>query len=370
MNFFKRLHSETNVARHLGIFRREINFWEAVALIVSGTIGAGVLGIPYAVAKVGIWIGLAYILGIGLLVMSLNLFVGEIAVRTKEPAQLVGFAKKYLGRFGTWIMMAMVYGMGFGTLTIYLIGEGQTLAALFGGSAFFWSIVFWAIASFLVSIGLRTVKVVELVMSLAILAVVLAIAAFSAPHVNLDNFANGNLAYLLFPYGVILFAFSGAAAVPEAHALLARKNALFKKAIVIAGIIIIAVYAIFTAVILGVTGLATTEIATIGLAGKVGPIAASLGNIFALFAMGTSFLLVGLAARDSLRWDFGMRGARASLLVAGVPLGLFLVGVRRFITAIDIVGGVFLSLEMLLLVIIYWRGEKLGGVPPRKQRLH
>src|SRR3989338_5389839 len=148
------------------------------------------------------------------------------------------------------------------------------------------------------------------------------------------------------------------------------KSAFFKKAIVMAGIIIITVYAIFTAVILGVTGLATTEIATIGLAGKVGPIAASLGNIFALFAMGTSFLLVGLAARDSLRWDFGMRGARASLLVAGVPLGLFLVGVRRFITAIDIVGGVFLSLEMLLLVIIYWRGEKLGGVPPRKQRLH
>ena len=53
-----------------------------------------------------------------------------------------------------------------------------------------------------------------------------------------------------------------------------------------------------------------------------------------------------------------------------MPFVIFLLGVRHFIAAIDVIGGVFVSLEMLLLLLIYWRAKQLGHWQPGKYRLH
>ena len=78
----------------------------------------------------------------------------------------------------------------------------------------------------------------------------------------------------------------------------------------------------------------------------------------------------GVALKDSLRWDYKVPNIPAALLVCGIPLVIFLLGMRSFIAAIDIVGGVFISLEMLVLVLIYYRAKTLGHLNPSKYRLH
>ncbi len=355
---------------HRGIFRRQISLWEGVALIVSATIGAGVLSIPYAVSRVGLWVGLLYIIGLGFLMMGLNLLVGEIAVRTKKHLQLVGFAKKYLGKGGEWVMLILSYTMAFGILTIYIIGEGETFSVLFGGSSFWWSIIFWVAGSCLVVIGLRTIKTLELVLTFGILLIVLLIAVFSFSSMRVDLLTTSNLVNIFLPYGVILFALAGTSAIPEVETVLENRKKTFKKAIIIAGFINIFVYILFTVIVVGVTGENTTEIATIGLGEALGQNMLVLGNLFAIFAMGTSFLLTGLALKDSLSWDFNLKYGLPSFLVMVVPIGLFLLGVRSFIVAIDVVGGVFMSLQMLLLMLIYWRAKQKGDLPIGKYRLH
>jgi len=95
-----------------------------------------------------------------------------------------------------------------------------------------------------------------------------------------------------------------------------------------------------------------------------------VGNIFAVFAMGASFLMVGVALRDSFVWDFKFPKGIASFFVCGVPIVIFLLGLRQFIAAVDIVGGVFGSIELLLLVLIYWRAKSLGDLPVGKYKLH
>jgi len=207
-------------------------------------------------------------------------------------------------------------------------------------------------------------------LSLGVLAIILIIAGISSPHVNLPNIVYSNLAYFLLPYGVVLFAFSGASSVPEAHSLLKNRDILFKKAIIIAGSITIVAYALFAFVTVGVTGLETTEIATIGLGNKVGPSLHIFGNLFAFLAMGMSFIMGSLALKDSLCWDYKISKLKSILIVCGLPLIIFLLGMRSFIAAIDIVGGVFVSLEMLLLVLIYWRARHLGDLGKSKYRLH
>ena len=71
MSIFRQL-SEREMINHKGIFHRRMTFFEAVALIVGVTIGAGILGVPYVIAPLGIFFGALYIVGVGLLMMGLN----------------------------------------------------------------------------------------------------------------------------------------------------------------------------------------------------------------------------------------------------------------------------------------------------------
>ena len=353
-----------------GIFQKRLTLFQSIALIVSGTIGAGVLSIPYAVSKVGLTIGLFYIIILGILMIGLNLLLGEVVSETKGDFQLVGLARKYLGNVGGRIMTIISYLMLFGVLTVYIIGEGEVLSAVFGGSSFFWSILFFTIFGFFVLIGIRGIKMASFVISMAVLLVILIIAYFSSPHIRVENFAFHNLAQLLFPYGVILFAFHGTTSVPEAHFLLKKRDLDLKKAIVIAGTISIIAYALFAFVVVGVTGQNTTEIATIGLGNRLGEIIFLFGNLFAILAMSSGFLMAGLSLTDSLSWDYKIPDWLSKVIVLGLPITIFLLGMRKFTAMIDLVGGVFISTEMLIILLIYWRAKQRGDLKKTKYHLH
>lgn len=367
---YKRLDEDISVINYQGVFKKRLTLFQAVALIVSGTIGAGVLSIPYAVSKVGLNVGLLYIVFLGLLMLGLNLLLGYVVVRAKEKFQLVGLARKYLGRSGEVIMTVIMYAMLFGIMVVYIIGEGEVLSALFGGDSMAWSLIFFILFSMLIVIGMRGIKTVEFFLSLSLLFVILIIGYFSLPHLTISHITYHDLAYLLFPYGVILFSFHGTNSVPEAHALLRGRDNDFKKAIIISGLVCIVAYALFALVVVGVTGSETTEIATIGLGEKVGQLIFLFGNIFAIIAMGSSFLMAGLSLRDSLRWDYKMPTIGANTLVLSIPLLIFLLGLRQFTAAIDIVGGVIISFEMMFIILIYWRAKQTGDIPAGKYKLH
>jgi len=366
---YKRLKKE-EVVMHQGVFHREIGLFEGIALIVAGTIGAGVLGVPYAVAQVGSFIGLFYLLFLGIIMLGFNLLIGEIAVRTKGEFQMVGLAKKYLGTWGEVTMTLLVYFVMFGILNVYIIGEGQSLSQLFGGDPNTWGIIFWGVATFLVYAGLRVLKVIDFFLSLVILAVIVFISLVSVPHVETINFTYHNFTSFLLPFGVILFAYSGSGAVLESHSLLKNDKKKFKLAILISSLICMVVYIMFTLTVLGVTGKETTEIATIGLGQKIGSYLFWFGNIFAALAMGMGFLSHALMFRHSLSWDYKFSKPLATLVACGVPLILFVAGFRKFIVMIDIVGGVFLTTESLLLLIIYWKAKQAGDLPTGKYKLH
>ncbi|MCB9799001.1 hypothetical protein H6758_04740 [Candidatus Nomurabacteria bacterium] len=362
MKKYQRIHDDPVVMHH-GIFQKERTVMYGIALIMSGTIGAGVLGIPYVVSKVGITLGILFIVCLGILMTALNLLVGEIAMRTKQNFQLVGLARRYLGKAGEYLMAIIMYGTLFGVLLVYMIGVGVSLQALFGGSSELWSYTFFVIGTLLVLAGMRTVKTVELFLQLVILFIVLVIAVFSFDHIELHNFKYTHLAQFLLPYGVILFAFHGTTSVPETYSLFHKKKADFQQAIIWAGVLNTLVYCLFAFVVVGVTGTATTEIATIGLGEKIGQGALVMGNLFAILAMATSFVITGVALRDSLCWDLKLRKFTSTLLIVVIPLVMFVLGMRQFIMAIDLVGGILISFEVFLILAMYSRAKKIGDMP-------
>jgi tyrosine-specific transport protein len=336
--------------------------YKAIATLTGTTIGAGILGIPYVVAKAGFFTGLLLILILGLAILMLNLFLGEITLRTPGNHQLPGYAERYLGKIGKGLMVfAMFFGI-YGALIAYLIGEGESLSALFGGSPLIFSLIFFIIASSIVYLGLKSVVKSELlfVIGLTLLILLIAVIAIFSGKMNLANLAEFNLSKIAIPYGVILFAFLGTVAVPEMKEYLTRDRKLLKKSIIIGTLIPLVAYALFSFITIATTGAQTTEIATIGLGKALGPTIIIFGNLLAIFAMFTSFLTLALAMKEIYHYDYKINKNIAWALTVFIPLILFLLGLHSFIKVIGITGAVAGGLEGILLVLIYWKARKKG----------
>ncbi len=169
---------------------------------------------------------------------------------------------------------------------------------------------------------------------------------------------------------MILFALQGAAAIPQVEDILPGHQKKLRQVILLGGLIPIIVYFIFMTAVLGVTGGQTTEVATVGLGQKLGPLLIIFGNLFAFFAMGTCFLNTAIAIKRQFEWDYKLDRFNAWLLTMLVPLLLFLIGARNFIGTLEVVGALFGSLNAIIIILIYWRAKRRGDLPVRWYSLH
>src|SRR3989344_9381038 len=195
--------------------KKELPFLEAIAVLVGTIIGAGILGIPYVAYRAGFLTTIIVMTVIYLAVLLINLHIGEIVLSTKKLHQLTGYAEKYLGKWGKTAMFFSVIIGFYGALLAYLIGEGEVLAALTGGSPIVYSLLFFAFASLLVYLGLRVIKETEFLLTMVILFIVVVIAFWGLKDLNWTNLLEFSPAKLLIPYGVIFFSIGGASAMPQ-----------------------------------------------------------------------------------------------------------------------------------------------------------
>lgn len=338
---------------------------EAISILTGTIIGAGVLGIPFVVMQSGFLIGALEIILLGFAILTTNLFVGEVVLRTKGNHQLTGYAEKYLGKTGKKIMtVTMVFGT-YGALLAYIIGEGESLFAIFQNlSPVIFSLIFFCVVSTIVFIGLKVIKRVEVLFSLTVLAIIIGISIVSITNMNINNLTTISLPNLFIPYGTILFAFAGAAAIPEMKEILIRKRKIMKKSILIGSLIPLIAYFLFAAFTIGVTGFNTTEIATIGLGRVLGQKMVLFGNLFAIFAMGTSFLTLGLALKEMFHYDYKLNKNLAWILTCIIPIVAFLLGIKSFIKTIGTTGAIAGGVEGTLLVLMFIASKKKGDRKP------
>lgn len=364
------MNKKEEIILHQGVFQKPIGINSAIFMITGMTIGAGILGLPYVVAQVGIVPGIAMIAILGLVMLMLNFMVGEIAVRTQNNYQLPGLAGKYLGTWAKVLMSTIIVFSGVGTLLAYLIGEGESLASIFGGPPEWWAVVFWIFGSILVWRGLQTVKIVEKILSILVIGIIVGLSISILPHVEVVNLEYLNWTKIFLPYGVILFALHATPSIQEAHALLPGSQKRFRKALIIGSLIPILVYILFSLAVVGVMGKETTELASIGLGLKFGPWVGLLASVFAVFAMGTGFMGLGLALKQTMIWDWKVSSFSAVVFTITAPLVLYVLGLRNFVQILGVVGGLFLGVEAILIVLIYARAKRCGDLDASRYDLH
>jgi len=344
------------------------NSFGAIATLVGCIIGAGVLGIPYVVAKAGFITGLIDIVLIGIVMMVMHLYLGEVVLRTKGNHQLVGYAEKYLGKTGKKLMLFAMVFVIYGALVAYTIKEGHFLNALFntyfGGNPFTYSLIFLGIMALLVYFELNVLEKSEILMVSILLGVIFLICIFALPFVDINNLTSFNPGSFFLPYGVIIFAFLGTVAVPEMKEELKENKKYLKKAIIIGCLIPLVIYIIFAAVVVGVTGINTTDGAILGLGNALGYEMLVFGTLFGIIAMMSSFLILAFSLKEMFEYDYKIDKFSSWFLTCSVPLVIFMLGVKSFVRTIGIAGSVSGGLMGILVVLMYIKAKKLGNRKP------
>jgi len=326
--------------------------------LVGTIVGAGILGIPYAISRFGFWPGLFLMIFLGMAIMVVNLMMGEIVLRTRVRHQLMGYAKKYVGKWAGIVEGFSMIFANFGALVAYIIGIGLAVWAIVGGNAFWYSLIFAAIGSMFIWMGLRIIKVAELIMMVLLVFAVTVIAFIIFPQIEYANLNYIDWSEFFIPYGVLLFAYGGIYSIYSVRKILDRQRKKMKSAIIMACIIPVVLYALFAFLIVGLTGLDTTEVATVGLGEAFGSQIMFWANIFAILSMFTSFLAIGVSTYQLFRYDFRLHKGYSWLIVTVVPILIFLLGSRSFIDTITIVGSVAVGLTAFIMILTYWKAQK------------
>ncbi len=344
------------------------NFFYATAILIGTIVGAGMFGIPYVVAQSGFLIGAIFLLVLTAVSLLIHLIYGEIVCRTREKHRLVGYAGYYLGKKGKIIItFSLLFGL-YGALLVYIIISGEFLSAIFspliGGSAFIYSLIFLIIGALVISKGLILIKRLELIMALFLILVVFLIFFTGLPHLDISNLKNINLKYFFLPYGVILWALAGAAAIPEIKEVLTLDGRRYKKAIIWGTVIPAVLYLLFMLIVVGITGRETTPESISGLVGSLGQGIIMFGAIFGALAAITSFFIMGLCLKKVFWYDYKLNKNLSWFLVWLVPLIGFLLGLRQFIPIIGFLGVILGAIDGTVLILIYKKAKKSGDKKP------
>ncbi|MCH8945533.1 MAG: amino acid permease [Nanoarchaeota archaeon] len=337
-------------------------FWVTAFTLAGTTIGAGILALPYIFSQSGFFIGVFWLIVLGFILLLVNLYLGEIALRTKTIHHLPGYAGKYLGKKGEVLMFITVAFGIYSALLAYLIGEGQSFSILFFGNldySIYFAVGFWFVMTLLLSQGLKELKKIELWGVLIIISIIFVIFFKFIPDVNVSNFVQYDLSNFFLPFGVIMFALLGFTSIPELRMEIKGQENLLKKAILVGALIPVILYVIFTYVFVGVLGKTVEQVATI-----------SFGNIIVIlgiFTMLTSYFVLSFSLRDIFIFDFKKKKL-VFYFVSLLPLFLYLAvsffELADFVKILGIGGVISGGLAGILILLTNLKAKEKGNRNP------
>ena len=337
----------------------------AIATLTGTIIGAGILGIPYVFSKAGFLVGLIDLIILGVLVLLLNLYLGEIILRTKTKHQLPGYVGKYLGKKGKILMLISSLIFLYGALIAYILGEGEVLSFVLLGTTNFsilFSMIFFFIMLPIVYFGIRALEKGETFGLIIISLIILIIFFVFIPQANVNNFSfiSSNPIMWFMPYGVILFAFLALSAIPEIREELQGNEKQMKKSIIIGSLIPIFLYILFVIEVYGFSGQNTPEIATIALG--------RLPSLLAIFTMFTAFCAIGVALKELYIYDFNIKHDSAFALaffpVFIISFFLMILNKLDFIRIISLIGSVAGGLASILVLFALKKAKEKSERKP------
>ncbi|MBR4334962.1 MAG: hypothetical protein IKP74_00765 [Clostridia bacterium] len=348
---------------------KKLTFIESVMLIAGAGIGTGIISIPYAIARIGVFgtltaLAVAYVVSV-----FTYLMLADLVRNSKESEDLIGSLNEHVftgkgRRVLNVVFLVLLALLLLEFLVVYTLCAGNVLADLLGINGALAKILFYLAASSIVFVGVKGMGVGEKISVTLIGVVVIGLTVLSLFHRHGTiplSFGRGSVVFAV--YGLFMYSLSSTFAViqvcnhiekPEQTDVPAEGEAKRKPdrtgQAVVWGIalngILTTVFSV--AVILGSENV--TEIATIGLSEGIGiPFVKVLCSLLVLGAMFTSFWSIGFAFSDVVFCRF-KRSTQLSWLITTLPAALIAVLVPLSVLDYVQIGAGALSLIFLLVV--------------------
>ena len=346
---------------------RRFGTWEATSLMVGAGVGAGIMAVPYLAERVGL-VGLALILPVAWAASALvHLMLAEVLFRTGRDLQVVELMRLYVlrGRAGSWILWAVfaLLSVAFlANLAAYVSGAGEIVADLTGIDRRLAELLVYVVSAGVVFFGLRAVGVAERFGALALFGLLAAIAV-GAIGIPLEPATgpSGTPTEWLALYGMVMYAYWTFYSVPQVVAGMGSDHRGAVRAILLGLALNGVLTALVALIALGVS-LEVTEVAIIGIADRLGGATATIGSLFIVAALVTSYWSVSLALADIIRERTSTPVWLAWLLATLPSILVLWLGVWQFLEWLRLAGGATAIVVALITIPMYRTAQRIGVV--------
>jgi len=328
------------------------NIFRVAALMIAGTIGAGIFGLPYIFVVSGWLLAGLYLISFALLLAWVHSLYSKTLIVTSGEHRLLGLVEKFYGRGMRVAASVAILGGLLLVLVLYLVLAGDFFALLLPNFSGIAIILFWLSASFTALFAGRRLAFAETIGVSVVIALILYVF-LSGIGSYAGHLAAVNRVGLFFPFAATLFALAGWPAI-EALTETGRRSGLSGGKIML-GIALGALGTAFLYIlfVFGIVGSAPSIAPDIirGLAGwpfwRVAPVIVlgllGLWNIYGIIVSE-----IRRSCEADLRWP--------KFLSVSVPLLLpfifFLFGLRNFLSIIGLAGGFFLAIQYAFIVSV------------------
>jgi len=325
-------------------------FWTAFSLTLTETVGAAILALPIALARVGPVAGCLLLILFGLMNVATIGFMAEAITRSGTIRHGNAFLGQVLSDYlGPTASIVLSIGLGlicFLALQAYYIGFSTTLSDATGIPPWIMTIVLFLLGVYYVTRrSLASTVASALTVGAVNMAVILFISAMALGRLNPEHFGitpPGGKAFdfsiLELIFGVVLAAYFGHLSICNCGKVVLRRDPSGRSLIggaMASMFLTIIVYCVWVAAVNGAIepgafeGLPGTAFTP--LAPKIGPIVIILGSLFVILGMGMAsihfslglFNIVGerLASRKALMMVLPRRNGRLIFLHRGRKSG-------------------------------------------------
>ncbi len=217
--------------------------------------------------------------------------------------------------------------------------------------------------------GIELIGIGESIALIFIIILILFFFILGLPHLNLASLNYINHSQIFLPYGILLFALSGASAVPEIYNYFHKKNITsqeinFKKPIVWGSIIPAILYLMFALGAIGILGTQNLNWDIIPQLVEKNTILGLATDLLGIFLIITSYFILALNFKNSLVFDLHFKNKIAWLFPIFLPLLFYLLGIHDFVKIIGFLGAAVLGIESFLNFLIHKKAQKKGQQNP------
>ncbi|MEK9154528.1 MAG: aromatic amino acid transport family protein [Patescibacteria group bacterium] len=350
------------------------NFILPIGLLAGTIIGAGIFALPYAFNQSGLLLGFFYLIFLTIVMILMHLMYADIIARTPKNHRFAGYAKTYLGNAGFYFGILMTIIGAIFSLVAYLVLSVSFINLITPDALDNYRVlIFWFLGSITFFLNISKISAFELFTEMPLFLVILLMLFWGLTDFNITTQSIfGESGKIFFPFGIILFSLAGRVAIPAVLGYFRNNGqsaALAKKPIILGTILPAIIYALFI-------------VAALSLVDDISPdVVSSLKGIFptwALFALvlagafslWSTYIVVGRDVKKSLEHDLNINSFLSTLIVSISALLLYFAGFNNFISLIELVGGVFIGLEGIFIILMWKKASKIESSEHILTKIH